>query len=87
MGARPRALSDVVINPKLAPDTFETTDIHAGTWKAGPGRLDGQLIGVFPIESSSMVWAFTNWVRADLDQAGLKNGDRLMLEVEGLEPL
>ena len=76
-------ISEVKINQILDKDFFAKAEVNVGTTEAGPGRLKGNVLDTNA--SPNGFTAATNWMKKDIDKAGLKTGDKLSLIVEDTE--
>ncbi len=76
-------ISDIKLNQPLDADFFTRFDVNIGKVEAGPGRLKGNILdfGGGPMGYSIT----TNWTKPDIDQTGLKSGDKLALRGDGLD--
>jgi hypothetical protein len=70
-------VSEVKANQPLGAGFFSSMDLNMGSVKAGPGRLEGNVLDV--TSSPNGLSVVTNWRRKDVDQAGFKSGDALSL--------
>ena len=76
-------ISEVKVNQILDKDFFATLAVNVGTTEAKPGGLKGNVLDTNA--SSNGFTAATNWMKKDIDKAGLKTGDKLSLIVEDTE--
>lgn len=76
-------ISEVKVNQILDKDFFVKADVNVGTTEARPGRLKGNVLDANT--SPNGFTAATNWMKKDIDAAGLKTGDKLSLIVEDTE--
>lgn len=73
-------VTDLKTNQPLAKDFFATFGINAGKTEAVPGEMKGN---VLDLNSSPFGLAIaTNWTRKDVEKAGFKTGDKLILLVD-----
>ncbi len=76
-------LTDVKVNLPLEKNFFATLDVHIGTVTVAPGALKGNVLDVNA--RPNVLTVITNLTKKDLDLAGLKTNDRLILTAEGIE--
>ncbi len=76
-------ISEVKVNQILDKDFFSKLEVNVGTTEAKPGRLKGNVLGADA--SPNGFTAATNWMKKDIDKAGLKTGDKLSFIVEDTE--
>ena len=81
----PRPLENVKINEDLPAGFFDDFGVHAGATKAEAGRLEGNVLGGQFEDEDLFVRVFTNWTDEDVQTAGFKNGDVLVLSSGGAE--
>ena len=73
-------VTELKTNQPLAKDFFTTFGINAGKTEAAPGEMKGN---VLDLNSSPFGLAIaTNWTRKDVEKAGFKTGDKLILLVD-----
>ena len=70
-------VTEVKVNPPLTTDFFSDMDLNMGAVKAGPGSLDGNILGVDSFRDGFFMT--TNWTKKDVEQAGFKSGEELTL--------
>jgi len=76
-------VTELKINQTLPEDFFDRLEVNVGTTEASAGELKGN---VLDFNSSPFgLTITTNWTKADIEKAGLRTGDRLLLLVEGAE--
>jgi hypothetical protein len=81
----PRPLADFRINAELPAGLFDDLKVNCGAAEVSPGRLTGNvLLGQFD-EEDLFVRVFTNWTEEDVEAAGFKNGDILIVASGGAE--
>jgi hypothetical protein len=71
-------VSDLEVNLPLGASFFSTLDVNAGSVKAGPGYMEGNVLGV--VSSPIGIMINTNWTKRHVDQAGFKTGEELTLQ-------
>lgn len=70
-------VTELIKNQPLAKDFFTTFGINAGKTEAAPGEMKGN---VLDLNSSPFGLAIaTNWTRKDVEKAGFKTGDKVIL--------
>jgi len=73
-------VTELKTNQPLAKDFFTTFGINAGKTEAAPGEIKGNVLDV---NSSPFGLAIaTNWTRKDVEKAGFKTGDKVILLVD-----
>jgi hypothetical protein len=73
-------VTELKTNQPLAKDFFMTFGINAGKTEAAPGEMKGN---VLDLNSSPFGLAITtNWTRKDVEMAGFKTGDKVILLVD-----
>lgn len=73
-------VTELKTNQPLAKDFFATFGINAGKTEVVPGQMKGN---VLDLNSSPFGLAIaTNWTKKDIDKAGFKTGDKLILLVD-----
>lgn len=73
-------VTELKLNQPLAKDFFATFGINAGKTEAVPGEMKGNVLDV---NSSPFGLAIaTNWTRKDVEKAGFKTGDKVILLVD-----
>jgi len=77
-------VSKVAFNPALPADAFSTADVNPGPVSVSPGALAGRILYVQPHDRLKIVFLVSNWIREDIDRAGLRSGDRIRLELAGV---
>ncbi len=82
---RPQPMDAVRINPGLPDDFFQSLDINAGKASTRTGQMDGNVLGAFFDEEDLFVQIFSNWTSAEIEAAGFKNNDLLVLSSNGVE--
>jgi hypothetical protein len=82
---RPQTLDAVRFNPELAAGFFQSLEINAGTPSAAAGRLDGNVLGAYFDDEDFFVQIFSNWTIDEVEAAGFKNNDLLVLSSNGVE--
>lgn len=82
---RPQPLDAVRINPELPSDFFQNLEINAGKVSAAAGRLEGNIMGAFFDDEDLFVQIFSNWTSTEIEAAGFKNNDLLVVRSNGFE--
>jgi hypothetical protein len=80
------ALAEVTefkMNQPLPEDFFDRLEVNVGTTDASAGELKGNVLDINA--SPFGLTITTNWMKADVEKAGLRTGDKLTLLVEGAE--
>jgi hypothetical protein len=73
-------VTELKTNQPLAKDFFTTFGINAGKTEAAPGEMKGNVLDV---NSSPFGLAIaTNWTRKDVEKAGFKTGNKVILLVD-----
>ncbi|MGD1009738.1 MAG: hypothetical protein ABR951_06265 [Candidatus Aminicenantales bacterium] len=76
-------VTELKANLPLARDFFTKTEINAGRTESAPGEMKGN---VLEFNSSPFGLSIaTNWTKKDVDNAGFRTGDKLILLLEGDE--
>ncbi|MBP1769489.1 MAG: hypothetical protein H6P96_107 [Candidatus Aminicenantes bacterium] len=70
-------MSEVKANAALDKDFFEKAETNIGRTEASPGQLKGNILDWNA--SPFGLTIVTNWTRKDIDAAGLRTGDKLVL--------
>jgi hypothetical protein len=76
-------LTDVKVNQSLDSDFFAKLEVNVGTVTAAAGSLKGNMLDFNA--PPNMLSIVTNWTKKDMEQAGLKTNDLLILTIEGVE--
>lgn len=76
-------VTDIRINQPLPGDFFSELKVNVGTTEAGPGQLKGNVLDFFSSRYGLSI--STNWRKNDVEKAGLRTGDNLSFQVEGME--
>ncbi|HYA49327.1 MAG TPA: hypothetical protein VEG35_06470, partial [Burkholderiales bacterium] len=74
-------ITDLKVNEPLGAGFFSTLDLNAGSVKAGPGFMEGNVLEA--VSSPMGLIIRTNWTKKHVDQAGFKTGEELKLEGGG----
>lgn len=75
--------SDIQFNVPLENDFFKKLEINIGTIEVGQGSLKGNIIDYS--HQPNALFITDNWRKKDIEKAGFKTGDRLILTIEGFE--
>jgi len=76
-------VTEVKANQPLARDFFKTSEINAGKTESAPGEMRGN---VLEFNSSPFgLTIATNWTKKDVEKAGFRTGDKLILLLAGDE--
>ena len=82
----PQAISEVQFSIPLEERFFLDVDINMGKVVVAEGLLKGNVLDVLVINPLRPPFAVvTNWQKRDIENAGMRTGDRLILEAGGLE--
>ena len=82
----PQEISEVRFNIPLEERFFENIDINMGEAIVAEGLLKGNVLDVVVINPLRPPFAVvTNWRIQDVEKAGFRTGDMLILEAKGLE--
>jgi hypothetical protein len=81
----PQKISDVRFNSVLDDRFFSEIGINMGEVSVAPGCLKGNVLDFIFFPPRPYFIVVTNWQRRDVDQAGLRTGDRLVLDMGGIE--
>jgi hypothetical protein len=81
----PQKISNVRFNSELDDRFFSEIDINMGDVSVAPGRLKGNVLDFMFFPPRPYFVVVTNWQRRDVEQAGLRTGDRLLLDLGGVE--
>jgi hypothetical protein len=81
----PQEISDVRFNSVLADRFFSDIGINMGEVSVTPGCLKGNVLDFLFFPPRPYFVVVTNWQRRDVDQAGLRTGDNLVLDMDGIK--
>lgn len=81
----PQEISDVRFNLVLDDRFFSEIGINMGEVSVVPGSLRGNVLDILFFPPRPYFVVVTNWQRRDVEQAGLQTGDKLLLDLEGVE--
>jgi outer membrane lipoprotein-sorting protein len=81
----PQAISEVRFNSAVEDGFFSEMDINMGEVCVAPGRLKGNFLDIVLFPPRTPFAVVTNWQSRDVENAGLRTGDRLLLELGGME--
>jgi hypothetical protein len=81
----PQMISDVRFNSALDNRFFSEIEINMGEVSVAPGCLKGHILDIMFFPPRPYFVVVTNWQRRDVDQAGLRTGDKLVLDMGGVE--
>jgi outer membrane lipoprotein-sorting protein len=82
----PQAISEVRFNSALEDRFFAEMDINMGQVCVAPGRLKGNVLDIIVLFPPRTPFAVvTNWQSRDVEKAGLRTGDILLLDLGGIE--
>jgi len=76
-------LTEVKVNQPLESGFFAKLEVNTGTVTAAPGSLKGNMLDFNT--PPNMLSIVTNWTKKDMEQAGLKSNDLLILTIEGVK--
>jgi outer membrane lipoprotein-sorting protein len=81
-----QAISEVRFNSATDERFFTEIDINMGEVLAAPGWLKGNVLDIVVPNPSRLSFAVvTNWQSRDVEKAGLRTGDTLVLDLDGIE--
>lgn len=75
-------ISNIRINPELKSDFFTSLELNAGQVEVTSGNLKGNVMTVELIRDINLMIS-TNWTNEHIVSAGIKSGDKLILEING----
>jgi hypothetical protein len=81
----PQQISDVRFNSALDDHYFSEIGINMGEVSVAPGSLKGNVLDFIFFSPRPYFIVVTNWQRRDVGRADLRTGDRLILDLGGVE--
>ena len=81
----PQEISELQFNSVLDDQFFSEIGINMGEVSAAPGCLRGNVLDILFFPPRPYFVVVTNWQRRDIEQAGLQTGDKLVLDIDGIQ--